>query len=360
MPRSLHSVILAGGEGKRMKSPVPKVLIDLLGRPLLGHVLEAGAACGPRSQIVVGGRHLPAMRKAFGGHPELVFARQAKPLGTAHAVKQALKHLPKRNADVLLLCGDVPLIRGETLAALLAHHRRAGTGLTVGTALVPDPTGLGRILREESGRFVAIREERDCSEEEARVREINAGLYVARVELLHRLLPRIKRANAQGEYYLTDLVQLSDGPVEAFALPDAAEARGINRPSELAEARRLLQERILEAHRESGVAIPHPEHVVCEVDVTIAAGSVVLPFCVLEAGVTVPAPSTVGPFAYCARGTVFEAGTPSAAQGAPGALAGALAASKAVAGSDAKRSATAKVSRPKASPRPSRKRSRAR
>ncbi len=305
MPRSVHVVILAAGEGKRMKCPVPKVLIDLLGRPLVGHVVDAARALGPRRVVVVGGRHLPAMRAALAGEPRLGFVRQAEPRGTAHAVKQALRLLPAGRSDVAILNGDGPLIRGSSLQAALDRHRASGADVTVVSARAGDPAGLGRIVRDSAGRFVRIVEEKDASASECEIREINSGQYFVRVEALRRLLPRIGRDNAQGEYYLTDIVALAGAAVSAYELPDPDEARGINRPRELREVRRILRERILEDLEEAGVVIVDPDLTCVETGVSVGEGTVIHPFVVIRRGVTIAARSAVGPFAHLRAGTVL-------------------------------------------------------
>ncbi len=305
MPRPLHVVLLAGGEGKRMRSPVPKVLIELLGRPVLGHVLDAVQGLRPASRIIVGGRHLPAMRKAFAGEAGLRFVRQATPKGTAHAVRMALRALPKRGAEVLIMNGDGPLVRTESLRALVQQHRQAGADVSVVTAIVPNPAGLGRIVRGPDGRFLRIVEEKDATPEERALREINSGQYVVRAEALHRLIPRIGKANAQGEYYLTDLVEMA-GRVAAFPLDDPEEARGINRPNELVEVRRVLKERILAGLMENGVVVVDPDLSYVESGVCVGEGTVLHPFVVLRRGVSIGPRCSVGPFAHLRAGAVLD------------------------------------------------------
>lgn len=301
--RSVHAVILAGGEGKRMGGGVLKVLLDLYGRPIIGHVIDAMRPLDPKRVCVVGGRHLPKLKEALGKEAGIRFALQRKPLGTAHAVKQALGELPKRGGDVFILCGDIPLITAASLKRALSTHRRKKADVTVVTAEVPDPHGLGRIVRDGKGRVTAIVEEKDADEQTRQIREINTGGFVVRLEALHRLIPAIGRNNAQREYYLTDLVELASGPVAAAAVDDPAEARGVNRPPEWAEVRALMKERILAGLRDQGAVIIDPESTYCEVGVEAAEGAVIQPFVVLRAGVNLRARSSVGPFAHLRPGT---------------------------------------------------------
>jgi bifunctional UDP-N-acetylglucosamine pyrophosphorylase/glucosamine-1-phosphate N-acetyltransferase len=309
MTRKVVVVILAAGEGKRMRAPVPKVLLDLLGRSVLGHVVDAARTLRPNRIVIVGGRALPLLRAAFGGEEDLEFVRQVRPLGTAHAVVSALPRLPKRGADVLILNGDCPLVRGRSLRALLTRHRRRGAELSLATATVPEPEGLGRILRGPGGGLLRIVEERDATEEERLVQEINAGQYVVGVEALRRMLPGIGRANAQGEFYLTDLVPLARPPVLAIPFSDPDEARGLNRPEELDQARRILRRRILEEHRARGVQFDDPDLVHVETGVRIGKGSRIRPFVVLGRGVTIAARCEVGPFCHLRDGASLGPGT---------------------------------------------------
>ncbi len=308
MARKLISVVLAAGEGKRMRTQGPKVLADLLGTPLLGHVLLALASAGCRTNIVVGGRHLPVMKKAFSSTAGLAWARQRKPLGTAHAVMAAQKLLPTAGADVLIVCGDAPLVRAATLQSAAAAHRKAKADVTVLTASVADAKGLGRILRDGGGKLERIVEEKDCNAEQRAIREINAGQFVVRVEALHRLLPLVGRKNAQREYYLTDLVALAGVKAHAFQLNDAEEARGVNTPRELDAARRELQARVIEELRAGGVIIPSPEHVVIEPGARVGEGTVLHPFVVIRRGASIAARCSVGPAAVLRDGARLEEG----------------------------------------------------
>ncbi len=295
-----------------MKSPLPKVLVDLLGRPLLGHVIEAARTLKPRSLVVIAGRHLPLIRKTLGPASDLSFAKQPKPLGTAHAVKFGLAALPKGDSDVLVLSGDVPLIRPATLAAIVTEHRRAKASITALTGVVPDPTGLGRIVRDSRGAFSRIVEEKDATDQIRAIREINAGIYVFRSAVLRRQLPKVGRANAQGEYYLTDVLglELGDrGKVATHLTAALEEVSGINRPLELVRAQTMLHDRLVAEHMENGVRIvaPHLTHI--EVGCSIGAGTIVEPFVVIRTAVSIAAHCRVGPFAHVRSGTVMEEGS---------------------------------------------------
>jgi bifunctional UDP-N-acetylglucosamine pyrophosphorylase / glucosamine-1-phosphate N-acetyltransferase len=307
----LNVLILAAGEGKRMKSAIPKVLMDLLGWPMLRHVVTAARKLKPARIVVIGGRHLPRMKEAFEGEADVHYARQPKPLGTAHAVGFGLKALPRGASDVLVLSGDVPLVTSETLRKLVREHRRGGAAVTMLTAVVDEPAGLGRIVRGEDGRFRRVVEERDADDAVRAIREINSGIYVFDRATLEALLPEVGRKNAQGEYYLTELLGLErerGGAVRLVAAPDPGEVAGINRPAELVHARDLLQRRVFADHLARGVRITAPHLTCIEAGVSIGKGTVIEPFSVIRTAVSIAPFSRVGPFAHLRAGTRLESG----------------------------------------------------
>ena len=311
MAKPVDVMVLAAGEGKRMKSPVPKVLVDLLGRTLVGHVVAAARPLRPRRLAVVAGKHLEAIRASFAAEPDVRFALQADPQGTGHAVRCGLVAIPKGVGDLFVLCGDVPLLRPETLRLMLRTHRRAKADVTALTAIADDPTGLGRIVRDARGGFVRIVEEKDADPATKAIREINAGVYVFDSSKLRRHLAKLRPNNAQGEYYLTDVLELAlkaEGKVMLVQASDPTETSGINRPSELLRAQGLLHDRLVRDYAEQGVRIVQPSTTHIEVDVEIGPGSVIEPFVVLRKGVRIAARCRVGPFAHLRHGTVLEEG----------------------------------------------------
>ena len=310
----LQVAIFAAGEGKRMRSARPKALHRLAGRPLLSHVLGAVRALGPRAICVVYGSGGDQVPSALPG-ADLTWVRQEALLGTGDALKCALERLPK-DGVTLAMIGDIPLIRPETLSRLAAAVD--GSQLAVLTATPPDPSGLGRIVRDGAGRVCGIVEEKDASPEQRAVGEINAGVLAAPTERFAQWLARLTRDNAQGEYYLTDVVSLAveDGvPVVAVSASDPMEVQGVNDRAQLAAAERALQQRAAQTLLRDGVTLADPARIdvrgtlQCGKDVTIDincifAGTVTLgdevsigAHCLLS-NVRIGAGSVVAPFSH--------------------------------------------------------------
>jgi len=253
---ALEIVVLAAGQGKRMRSQLPKVLHPLAGRPLLAHVLDTARSLSPHKIHVVHGHGAQAVRDAFGA-ADVDWVLQAEQLGTAHAVMQAMPRVGT-DADVIVLYGDVPLVRAPTLERLL---QAAGDGLAVLTAELEDPLAYGRVIRDASGRVKRIVELRDATELERAIREINAGFYALSAKRLAGWLKKIDNRNAQKEYYLTDLVALAvaEGvPVTAVRAQHAWEAAGVNSKRELADLERQYQKLRAEELLDAGVSLADP------------------------------------------------------------------------------------------------------
>jgi bifunctional UDP-N-acetylglucosamine pyrophosphorylase/glucosamine-1-phosphate N-acetyltransferase len=290
---ALEILVLAAGVGKRMRSSLPKVLQPLAGRPLLGHVLATARELAPRKVIVVHGHGAEAVREAFNGE-KVEWVLQGEQLGTAHAVMQAMPKI-SADADVLILYGDVPLMRAATLQRLL---EAANGGLAVLTAEPDDPAAYGRVVRDGSGRVAKIVEQRDASPGERAIREINAGFYALDARRLSGWLKKIDNRNAQKEYYLTDLVSLAVGdkvPVAAVKTDDAWEAAGVNTPRELAALERQYQRMYAEKLLEAGVMLADPARIdvrgalECGREVTIDVN------CVFEGSVKLGDGARIGP-----------------------------------------------------------------
>jgi bifunctional UDP-N-acetylglucosamine pyrophosphorylase/glucosamine-1-phosphate N-acetyltransferase len=293
-------VVLAAGKGTRMRSELPKVLHSIGGRSLLGHVL---AAAGPldaeRTLVVVGhgadrvAEHLAEVA------PAAKTVIQTEQRGTGHAVRVALDALPGLgNGTVVVLNGDVPLLSTGTLAAFVADHGTNGRAATVLSGDVPDPRGLGRIVRDGAGAVTGIVEERDCDDAQRQITEFNAGIYAFDGALLADALGRISADNAQGEEYLTDVIGIlvGDGrPVGAYTAPDVTETLGCNDRYELATLGRLLNDRLLTDLLRSGVTMVDPATVWVDVTVTVEPDATLLPGVQLHGATRIHAGATVGP-----------------------------------------------------------------
>src|SRR5512138_465869 len=280
----LHVVILAAGKGTRMKSQLPKVLHRVAGRAMIEYVLDVSDSLHPRSTVVIVGHGAERVREALASRTGLTFALQQPQLGTGHALLQAEPALQHARGTVLLLSGDVPVLGAETLRRLLDAHDRAGAAATVLTATVRDPHGYGRIVRS-AGRIARIVEERDAAGEERRIREINTGIYAFAIEPLFDALRAIGAANAQGEYYLPDLVAIYGGrglTVETVETGDVHQVQGINSRSELADASAAIRRERCERLMSAGVTIVDPAVTYIGANVTIGADTVLHPNVYLE------------------------------------------------------------------------------
>ncbi len=256
MSHPLHVIILAAGEGKRMKSALPKVLQPIAGRPMLAHVIEAARTLAPAGIHVVYGHGGDQVQAAFADQADLQWAHQAQQLGTGHAVAQAMPQVPDA-ASVLVLYGDVPLTRPETLQRLLAASGR----VAVLVAEPEDPSGYGRVLRDAEGRVAAIVEHKDASDEQRRIRTINTGIIAAESTALRRWLSALSNHNAQGEYYLTDIFASAAGefsPAEMVLVADPIEAEGANDPWQLSQLERAYQLRAARALCTQGARVLDP------------------------------------------------------------------------------------------------------
>jgi bifunctional UDP-N-acetylglucosamine pyrophosphorylase/glucosamine-1-phosphate N-acetyltransferase len=340
MPAPLHVVILAAGEGKRMKSSLPKVLQAIAARPMLAHVVDAARALQPAGIHVVHGHGGEQVRAAFADQTDLQWALQAQQLGTGHAVQQALPAVPDE-AQVLVLYGDVPLITAATLQRLLA----APGALAVLAAEPVDPDGYGRIVRDSEGHVAAIVEHKDADDGQRRIGLVNTGVIAAQAAALKRWLAALRNDNTQGEYYLTDVFAQAAAefsPAEIVIVDDAMETEGANDPWQLAQLERAFQLRSVRALCAQGVRFADPARVdirgtvvagrdveidvdvVLEGEVQLGDGVHVGPFCrlkdvALAAGTRVRAHCDlegartegavlVGPFARLRPGTVLADG----------------------------------------------------
>jgi len=290
---ALEIIILAAGQGKRMRSKLPKILHPLAGRPLLGHVLATARALAPRRIVVVHGNGAEQVRAAF-ADAQVEWALQAEQLGTGHAVQQAMPSISP-DADVLILYADVPLVRAATLKQLLDAAR---DGLAVITAEVADPTGYGRIVRQASGDVARIVEQRDASSDELALREINAGFMAMSARRLSGWLGRLTNRNAQKEYYLTDVVSLAvaEGvPVRAVKVEDRWEVAGVNSKGELAAIERQYQLKAAQRLLNEAVTLADPGRIDVRGELSCGTDVAIDVNCVFEGKVTLDDGVRIGP-----------------------------------------------------------------
>ena len=279
-----HVVVLAAGQGTRMKSSLPKVLHSIAGRPMIERVLEAANSLSPSTITLIVGHRSDVVREKLGKNQNIAFVLQEPQLGTAHALQQAEPVLAGRAGSVILLSGDVPLLSPNTLKRLLEMHRGSGAAATVVTATVDRPYGYGRIVRSR-GRITRIVEERDASPTQRQIKEINSGIYAFDLAPLFNALRSIASQNAQGEFYLTDLIAIYRRrklPVETLLVDNAQEIRGINSRSELAEVSRLVRQKKNEELMAAGVTFIDPATTYVDPEAEIAADTVLHPGVVIE------------------------------------------------------------------------------
>ncbi len=307
-------VILAAGEGTRMKSrTTPKVLHELCGRTMLGHVVAATRALDPQHLVVVVGH----AREQVTAHlaevdPETTTAVQEQQLGTGHAVRVALDTLADLDGTVVVLPGDAPLLRTETLAALAATHAAAGASTTLLTTVLADPTGYGRIVRAPDGAVLEVVEHKDADEVTRRIDEIATGVYAFEAAALRDALSQLKTDNAQGEQYLPDVVAIHRAAglvVTASVADDADEGYCVNDRVQLSEARRLLRDRLVDQHQRAGVTVVDPLTTWVDVEVRLEQDVVVHPGTQLLGRTTVAAGAEIGPDSTLRDSEVREGAT---------------------------------------------------
>jgi bifunctional UDP-N-acetylglucosamine pyrophosphorylase/glucosamine-1-phosphate N-acetyltransferase len=310
--RRLSAVVLAAGEGTRMRSERPKPLHRLCGRAMVLHVLHAVAELEPERAVVVVGHGAERVTKAVAEQPPpglaIDFVEQQFQRGTGDAVMAALTSFPDDDADdgadILVLPGDTPLLRAPTLAALVREHRRAGAAATLLTARVGDPTGYGRVVRGKDGRVAKVVEQADATDESVlEIDEVNTSIYVFRRAVLAPALRRLTPDNAQGEYYLTDIISVlydAGYDVTSLVVADSMEAAGVNDRAQLAVAEAELRDRINERWMRRGVTMVDPERTYLDTTVELAEDVTLYPGTMLQGSTVVAAGAEVGPNTHLA------------------------------------------------------------
>lgn len=290
------AIVLAAGKGKRMKSKLYKVLHPVCGKPMVGHVVNTVRLTNSERTVVIVGHGAEDVQAYLGDQAE--YALQAEQLGTGHAVQQAEELLGKEEGTTILICGDTPLVRAETIEAMIALHEGEGAAATILTAIPEDPTGLGRIIRGEDGGVLRIVEQKDCTPEEAAVNEINTGTYCFDNRKLFDALSRVTNNNAQGEYYITDVIGILRGDgdkIAAYATRDLDESIGVNDRVVLSQAEAAMRERIVREHMLGGVTVIDPSSTYIGADVTIGSDTVLYPGTVITGQTTIGEDCKIGP-----------------------------------------------------------------
>ncbi|RED51690.1 bifunctional UDP-N-acetylglucosamine pyrophosphorylase/glucosamine-1-phosphate N-acetyltransferase [Cohnella lupini] len=295
-PMKKMAIVLAAGQGKRMKSKLYKVLHSVCGKPMVSHVLDAvrGASC--ERTVVIVGHGAEAVQSTLGDSVE--YALQAVQLGTGHAVMQAESLIADEDGVTVVICGDTPLVRKETVEAMIELHVAQGAAATILTAELADPTGYGRIVRGADNGVLRIVEHKDCTMAESAIKEINTGTYCFDNRKLFQALKQVTNSNAQGEYYLTDVIgilQLEGNGIVACLVEDSSEAIGVNDRIALGEAERLMRLRINTGHQVNGVTFIDAAHTYVEANVTIGSDTILYPGTVLRGQTSIGADCIIGP-----------------------------------------------------------------
>ena len=301
------SVILAAGMGTRMKSKMPKVLHTVCGKPLSKWVIDASKAAGADKVCAVVGHKAETVKEVLGDVCE--FALQAEQKGTGHAVMQAIDVIKNSKGEVVILNGDTPLITAETINKAIEYHKNNDNQATVITAILDDATGYGRIVRDNDGSVLKIVEQKDASEEEKKINEVNSGMYVFDAQSLVYALDKITPNNAQGEYYLTDTLEilLSAGKkIGGYAISDNDEIRGINDRVQLNEAEKIMQKRINEYHMRNGVTMRNPESVYIEDGVEIGNDTEICQNVTIKSGTKIGSDCVIGSGSMLDRAVIHD------------------------------------------------------
>ncbi len=297
---NLAVIILAAGKGKRMRSGLVKVLHPLLGRQMLSFPLECALdGMHPKKTVVVIGHQAEQVRAAF-PDPRITFVEQKKQLGTGHAVAMTEPMFKDFQGTILILSGDTPLITAQTLLEMVKHHRGQKAALTILTAYRVDPTGYGRVLRGTgaAGKVQKVVEEKDATQQQQKIKEVNTGIYCIEAPFLFQALSALRADNAQGEYYLPDIIEAAQSKkkkVATFIAPDAVEVMGINTRAELAQAEDIVADRVRRHWMAEGVTIHDPGSVYIEPSVCIGRDTVIRPNCYLRGESVIGEGCTIGP-----------------------------------------------------------------
>lgn len=304
------AVILAAGQGTRMKSKLYKVLHPVCGKPMVEHVVDSIQQLDVDRIVTIVGHGAEKVQEQLGNKSEYVL--QSEQLGTAHAVKQAESILGELEGTTLVVCGDTPLIQSETMKALLEHHKEKSAKVTILTAIAEDPTGYGRIIRDSNGQVSQIVEQKDATPDQRLVKEINTGTYCFDNKALFEALKQVKNDNAQGEYYLPDVIEILQKQgeiVTAYASKQFDETLGVNDRVALSQAEELMRARINEKHMRNGVTIINPLTTHISADAVIGRDTVIQPGVMIEGKTVIGEDCVIGPNSHIVNSKIGDRST---------------------------------------------------
>jgi len=299
--QQLAAIILAAGKSTRMKSDVPKVLHEVCGRPMLGYVVSTARLAGADRLVVVVGHGRERVKQAFEPERDITWVTQSQQRGTGHAVQCCRDVLSGFEGSVIVIAGDMPLVRRQVMIELTDIREETGDAATIATTVLDDPTGYGRIVRDHNGELFAIVEDRDCNEQQRAITEVNPSYYCFDAKKLFDVLAKIEPANTRGEYYLTDAIGLlreNGERVSAKLKISPDDALGVNSRIDLATVNRLMQDRIQATAVDAGVTIVDPDNTWIEADVSIGCDTMIYPFTFVGRGATIGSGCCIGPFAH--------------------------------------------------------------
>ncbi len=305
------AIILAAGISSRMKTKMPKVLHEVCGRAMLAYVLDACRDAGVKTAYVIVGYGREQVIERFSEDKDIVWVTQDSQKGTGDAVLCCKEYLADFDGDSLVICGDMPLIRAEIVETLIAAHEKTAAGATLATAELDNPAGYGRIVRNESGEFVAIVEHNDCTEKQLAIKEVNPSYYCFDNKALFEALEDIRPDNAKNEYYLTDVLPIfmkNGKKVTAVTAVAAEDAMGVNGRAELAQISRIMQDRIQKRLMNEGVTIADPLNTWIDNRAVIGSDTIIEPFTCIKGNVKIGTKCRIGPFAYLRDKDVIQDG----------------------------------------------------